>query len=974
MSNIFNIPSNYNFLESIYEVIIQEYKNKQYELSNLVILLPSRRACNALKKIFIDRINGNSIALPLMKAIGDADYDDFLLENINLELLLKFEELTKPSHNLKYKLLLIQNLLNEFKNFNMDQAINLSGSLEQFLDEVNKNDLNLNNLDNIVDDDYAKHWQELLKFLKIFTKKWEEFLGENNIISTTNYKLKIIELHNEIFKNQKEPAKKIIIAGNFFKIKQTMELVKNLLNFSTTKLFLKGFDSNINEDEWKILNPIHSQYLFKNFIRFLNIDRGSIGNLEFESCRNKSDIYLKTIYNSTINNTLTYRWKDLEATQLNNLECYNCNDIFEEMNLILFYILNFLSKDENKNKNIGIIANIDFARKLEIVLKNYNLIVYNTFGNRFINNKIIDFLMLLVESIESDFEINTILSLLKNKFSFFGYEKEELNRNVKNFEKYVLRRNDNLVYLLDCKNVIELMENQDLKKSLKAFIDRIESYFLTFKTANSFGLKEYLIFHLTAAENIAKNEVFDFWNVEDDGGKIFEFLQNLLDSIDFEFKKLNLKEYLSIFKFLINEQSYSNEYSVSNGISLINITESKLIDYDLVFLTNLNDGDFPQSIKADAWMNNSMRAKFGLPNKEDAIGESYFDFIQILMQKNVVLTRSFKQNNSPTIKSRFLLRLETFLKTKKIDISFNEDLYNCIKIFFQQKNSIKLLRPKPTAKNNVKPNKLSATNIELFLKNPYDIYVKKILKLYPLNEISAVNNALTFGNAVHKSLEEFCINVDNNLDKIAKHNFLINNSFEIFKIFFQNNDILMSLYFPRFKVFSERFIELYEESINDDFKIFNELEGEMIFKDLAFSITAKADRIDINDDEVKIIDYKTGQIPSLSSIKNGTSLQTTIESLIFKNNAFLELNKFKKNQAIESEFWKFNGSIKKDPKIHIAKVKTEDLESIIPLCEEYLTDIIKFFKDENREFIATARNLNSNYDHLSRVSEWLYNI
>lgn len=56
------------------------------------------------------------------------------------------------------------------KNITIEQASDLALELEKFLNEVSRNNLDLNNLSSSVNDEYSKHWQEILDFLEIFGK------------------------------------------------------------------------------------------------------------------------------------------------------------------------------------------------------------------------------------------------------------------------------------------------------------------------------------------------------------------------------------------------------------------------------------------------------------------------------------------------------------------------------------------------------------------------------------------------------------------------------------------------------------------------------------------------------------------------------------------------------------------------------------------------------------------------------------
>ena len=78
----------------------------------------------------------------------------------------------------------------------------------------------------------------------------------------------------------------------------------------------------------------------------------------------------------------------------------------------------------------------------------------------------------------------------------------------------------------------------------------------------------------------------------------------------------------------------------------------------------------------------------------------------------------------------------------------------------------------------------------------------------------------------------------------------------------------------------------YRKSVK---KIYNEISGEYSFEAPAgkFVITAKADRVDItNDDKINIIDYKTGQARKAKEIELSYAPQLPIEALIAMKGGF----------------------------------------------------------------------------------------
>ena len=80
--NLFNIQSNYNFADSLAAWTSKQYPDPFY-LSNITILLPSKRACRELQKVFLEMAENQAVILPKILAIGDVDYDLIEIDNFD---------------------------------------------------------------------------------------------------------------------------------------------------------------------------------------------------------------------------------------------------------------------------------------------------------------------------------------------------------------------------------------------------------------------------------------------------------------------------------------------------------------------------------------------------------------------------------------------------------------------------------------------------------------------------------------------------------------------------------------------------------------------------------------------------------------------------------------------------------------------------------------------------------------------------
>lgn len=952
--NIFNIASNFNFLEEVSD-FASSISNGGLELSKITILLPSRRSCNELKRIFLNKSNG-AILLPKIKAIGDIDYDDLLLKSLEYQDFSSLESFSSNTSRIKYKILLIQELLkwaktikdDLFSIINTEQICNLALELEKFLNEVVKFNLSLDNLNNIVDDEYSEHWQKILKFLQIFGKKWDNFIEENNIISSLAFKTKMIEFNTKFFETNK-PKNPIIIAGVNGSIKPVAELIKNLIKYDNCYLVFKGLDKFLTDEEWQNINVFHPQYYFKNLIDILEIDRKNIKNLK----ENKENNLSKILSYSMLPYNFTYKWQDklnLTEKDFDNISKIECKNSFEELNIIS-YILKY---NQNHKSMAVITTNDNFAEQLEIMLNSLNLKCNNVFGNKISRTDVIKYLFLILNVIKSNFQILPLLSLLKHRFSLFNYTKNELNDLIFEFEEQLRGKGE-----LTKDEIFEVIkENQKLTE----FFKNIINYLNITKNGN---FSEILKNHINIAENIASNNEIDakeiFYNNEKSGNEVLEFLNELVIETNDYNNVENLNEYLSILNYLIAENSYSEKYSIHPTISIISPKEARLINFDLVIISNLNDGNFPTHISTDPWMSKSMRAKFGLNDKEEIIGDYAYDFVELLHNKEVILIRPLKDDGNPTAKSKYLMRLETFLECQNLKIQENsiwQEVFNNLN-FIKNKKTIN--RPKPTPPLEKRPKVLYATKFEKLMKNPYDIYAEKVLKLKAKKDFQDDNIFATFGTAVHEALDNYIKNYEKLPEKELLEK-LLKYGEESFNSNFANK-ITKELFFIRFKNIANWFIQEDEKIRNNGYKIYSEVKKEYYFEDLDFTIGGKIDRIEEKDNLLNIVDYKTNTAPSTSDVYSAKKPQLSIEAVILKH-AGDNINKL--------VYWEIKGKTKDNTK----EVKN-NMDILIEKTENGLKELISYFNQYENSYIATCYELEQNhttsdYKHLSRVEEWEY--
>jgi len=79
MNNIFTIPAGIPFAKALASQLLKEYEDTPEALLDILILLPTRRACRTVREAFLQLNGGKPIMLPTLQALGDIDEEELSL-------------------------------------------------------------------------------------------------------------------------------------------------------------------------------------------------------------------------------------------------------------------------------------------------------------------------------------------------------------------------------------------------------------------------------------------------------------------------------------------------------------------------------------------------------------------------------------------------------------------------------------------------------------------------------------------------------------------------------------------------------------------------------------------------------------------------------------------------------------------------------------------------------------------------------
>jgi ATP-dependent helicase/nuclease subunit B len=326
-----------------------------------------------------------------------------------------------------------------------------------------------------------------------------------------------------------------------------------------------------------------------------------------------------------------------------------------------------------------------------------------------------------------------------------------------------------------------------------------------------------------------------------------------------------------------------------------------------------------------------------------------------------------KKDGEPQIASRWLLRLRALLDAMDLGEALTSaQPWLAWAEWRQHAPDRKILRaPAPRPPLALRPRKLSVSSVETWMANPYAIFAREILRLEPLPLLGGEPDAALRGGIVHAALAGFAKRFPAALpDDIAV---------ELMRLARTELECLTGD--PRVAAFwvmrLERFAQWFaasepgrREGVGTSLV---EVAGSTVLAAPAgpFTLTARADRIDVKGDGAVITDYKTGA--NLSALRKdaeeGFAPQLALEAAGFAGLTTARIAGLRFISASGGE-----------PAGAEVDLRSQDLGALATEARRGLERLIARFDDPKTPYRA-MRRARFKYDwdeyaHLARAAEW----
>lgn len=403
-------------------------------------------------------------------------------------------------------------------------------------------------------------------------------------------------------------------------------------------------------------------------------------------------------------------------------------------------------------------------------------------------------------------------------------------------------------------------------------------------------------------------------------------------------------------------------------VQILGPQEARVQGAQVVILAGLNEGVWPARPDPDPWLNRRMRIEAGLLLPERRIGLSAHDFQMAAGAPVVVLSRARRDAEAETVPSRWLNRLTNLLEGLAAGAGpaalaamrgRGAALLQQAAALEQPLPSARARRPSPRPPLALRPARLSLTEVEKLIRDPYAIYARHLLHLQPLPPARPLADARLRGEVLHRVPETF-LRTPLPLDPAAAAALLMRIADEV---------LARDVAWPATRaIWRARMADLarpFAESIIDGGGTAVSLEQKYAVQvpGLDFTLVGKPDRIDLMaDGRIRIVDYKTGTPPTKRQ-QEAFAKQLHLAAVMAALGAFPEVGPQAEASIVYVQ-------LKRDLKEVPADLGSDDIARVL----EEFRRLILSYRDPGRGYTSRRAMVETamagDYDDLARHGEW----
>ena len=978
-------------------------------LADITVYLPTRRPARALQHAFLEAAGGRALLLPRIKMLGEASEElELIAETAGLgsdgpaDAPRAISELERQ--------LVLTTLVHRWDKAERRrgdiepyasagartpaQAARLARELARLIDTLEAEGIDFARLSSLVADEYSEHWSRTLAFLEIALQFWPAHLAEHNLLSPVARRRHALDAEAHRLRTA-PPQAPVIVAGVTAADAPAVELIKAVLALPNGALVLPALDGTLDADGWPAIgsHPEHPQFGLKRLLDALGVSRREVAPLGSAKAPAKRAARWALVCESMRPAGTTEVWhrftaaadtREMQAA-LAGLSVVEAESAQEEAEAIAL----ILRETVERPPDTAMLVTPDraLARRVAARLAAWDLSVEDMGGEPFAKTLPGSFLELVAAAAQKEFEPVALMMLLKHPICRLGMGAETLRTARQALEIACFRAPYFGKGLDGVEAALEGAQTQSWRpaalrrlgsgdwRAARDLVRRLRGAFQPLidmlGTPRPLPLRRLAEVHYAAAQDLAAA------GDRDDGGALrqgdagewaAQFFASLIDP-DMLAPEVAGADYPDFYRTLVAEKRVRPRAPGHPRIAICDPSEARLQQADVVILGSLNEGTWPQAAEPGPWLSRPMRQALGLPPPEERIGAAAHDFAAQLGAPRVVLTRAAKVDGAPTVPSRWLLRLQALVQGMGLSLEPQQPWLAWARARNAVPGRQRLRAPEPRPPVAARPRQLSVTAIEKWIANPYAIFARHILKLEELPALGVRPGPALRGQIVHAALGR--------LTQRFPHGLPCNLLDELTAIAqevladYRANPRVAAFWAQRLARFAAWFAETEGARRAGVTQTVAEASGKMVLEAPAgpFTLTARADRIDLGACGLVITDYKSGQsLDGLASrAVEGSAPQLPLEAAIAATGGFANV------PAGAISALRYISTSGGEPPGQEVPIKG-DAAALAQAAQDGLARLVAQFDREATPYRALRRaRFKYDYDvyaHLARAAEW----
>lgn len=406
-------------------------------------------------------------------------------------------------------------------------------------------------------------------------------------------------------------------------------------------------------------------------------------------------------------------------------------------------------------------------------------------------------------------------------------------------------------------------------------------------------------------------------------------------------------------------------------LAILGPVEAQLTRADTLVLAGLNETTWPGRPTPDPWLAPAIRRALGLPGTARAQGLAAQDFLRAASAKRVLITRARRDVGGPQVASRLWLRLVAQFERAGADmLPRRDDLILIARALDGASGGPQPApQPQPNPGLHLRPRRISITEVDTLIADPFAFHAKHILKLRKLDPLDQDPTAMMRGNLAHDVLDKWVAARHGSLPQLEQI------TAEVLSSATSHFPLLAAAWVPRIqRALAWAGQEILNEEDAGWTQMLAEVKGEL---ELAGGVmlSGRIDRLDRDGEgNLRVIDYKTGGVPSGTRVKALDANQLALGlAIAVAGGLSRDGRPVPGGTAGAIEYWQLKGGRREAGKRSNPLGKGADVPDHVTraliraeqLVAQYLLALTPFPAKLQPQWAW------GDFDHLARVAEWI---